>query len=118
MENSPFETLRAWLLQLPGVVETPHRFGGTEFRVEGMEFMHSHGSSLLDIRLSKQDQTAVLKTDQATPHRFAPQAGWVSFRLTRTEDLESARKIIQQAYDNAKNQLSEITSRRIQTRPS
>jgi hypothetical protein len=67
-----FESLKTWILQLPGVGEAPHRFGGTEFQIEGIEFMHSHGHSWLDIRLSKLDQASVLKTREALPHRFAP----------------------------------------------
>jgi len=51
-----FESLREWILALPGVTEAPHRFGGAEFRVKGMEFMHLHGPSFLDIRLSMDDQ--------------------------------------------------------------
>ncbi len=50
-KTSTFESLKTWIQQLPGVSEAPHRFGGTEFQVEGVEFMHSHGHSWLDIRL-------------------------------------------------------------------
>ncbi len=94
--------LKSWILHLPGVQEAPHRFGGTEFQVDGLEFMHSHGPSFLDIRLSKEDQATQLKNGNALPHRFAPQAGWVSFRIEKTEDVERAKKLIQLAYDNAK----------------
>ncbi len=59
--DSSYRTLKTWILQLPGVTTHPHRFEGTEFQVEGVEFMHSHGSSLLDIRLSKDDQARALK---------------------------------------------------------
>ena len=100
--NELFENLKAWVLELPSVSEAPHRFGGTEFKVEGLEFMHHHGPAFLDIRLSKNDQAKELKTGRAIPHRFAPQAGWVSFRMETPEDLESAKKLIQLAYENAK----------------
>ncbi len=112
-EVSTYESLRAWILQLPGVSEGPHRFGGTEFQVEKVEFMHSHGHSWLDIHLSKEDQTSVLKAGEALRHRFAPQAGWVSFRIEKSEDLPRARKIIQLAYENAKKNLEDIKSRRM-----
>jgi hypothetical protein len=59
-----YESLKAWILQLPVVGEAPHRFGGAEFQVEGVEFMHSHGHSWLDIRLSREDQASVLKTGE------------------------------------------------------
>lgn len=114
-KTATYENLRAWILQLPGVGEAPHRFGGTEFLVDGIGFMHSHGPSWLDIRLSKEDQARVLKTGEALRHQFAPQAGWVSFRIQKSEDLGDARKIIELAYENAKKNLEDIRSRRIPT---
>ena len=103
-------------MELPGVSDAAHRFGGTEFQVDGVEFMHSHGPTWLDIRLSRDDQASVLKSGQALPHRFAPQAGWVSFRIKSSQDLENGRKIIQLAYENAKKNLEELKSRRMQTK--
>ena len=104
-QNRLFEDLRAWILQLPGVTQATHRFGGTEFQVEGLEFMHHHGPSFLDIRLSKDDQAMSLKRGTAIPHRFAPRAGWVSFRIEKAEDLRSAKELIQLAYENAKTNM-------------
>jgi hypothetical protein len=101
---------------LPQVSEAPHRFGGSEFQVDGVEFMHSHGSSWLDIRLSKEDQELTLKSGDALPHRFAPQAGWVSFQIEKSQDLTTAKRIIQLAYDNAKKNLLEVKSRRMQAK--
>lgn len=100
-----FEDLKTWILRLPGVTQANHRFGGTEFQVEGLEFMHHHGPSFLDIHLSKNDQATALKSGTAIPHRFAPQAGWVSFRIEKAEDLESAKRLIQLAYENAKTSM-------------
>ena len=106
-ESSTYESLRAWILQLPGVREAPHRVGGIEFQVGGVEFMHSHGPSSLDIRLSKEDQASVLKTGQALRHRAQvhDKAGWVSFRIESSQDLVHARKVVKLAYENAKKNL-------------
>ena len=104
-QNKLFEDLKIWILQLPGVTQATHRFGGTEFRVEGLEFMHHHGPSFLDIRLSKIDQAVALKKRTAIPHRFAPQAGWVSFKIEKAEDLGPAKELIQLAYENAKTNM-------------
>jgi len=112
--NELFESLKAWILQLPGVTRAAHRFGGTEFQVEGLEFMHHHGPSLLDIRLSKSDQEKELKNGTALPHRFAPQAGWVSFRIEKLEDLEAAKRLIRLAYENARTNMEAHTARRNQ----
>ena len=103
-QRSLYETLRAWILLLPGVREAPHRVGGIEFQINEIEFMHSHGPSLLDIRLSKEDQVTVLKTGQALLHRASvhSQAGWVSIKIENSQDLGRARSVIRLAYENAK----------------
>ena len=97
------QNLKNWILQLPEVVEAPHRFGGTQFQVNGLEFMHFHGDTFLDIRLSKEDQATMLQQGTAIPHRFAPQAGWVSFRIENAGDVERAKNVIQMAYANARS---------------
>jgi Family of unknown function (DUF5519) len=109
-----FESLRSWILQLPGVTQATHRFGGTEFQVNGLEFMHHHGPSFLDIRLSKNDQEIALKNKTAIPHRFAPQAGWISFRIEKTEDLDRAMELIKLAYENARTSMEAASARRSQ----
>jgi hypothetical protein len=111
-----FENLKTWILQLPGVTQAAHRFGGTEFQVEGLEFMHHHGPSFLEIRLSKNDQATAMKNETALPHRFAPQAGWVSFRIEKAEDLDRAKKLIQLAYDNARTSMEAYKTRRGQSK--
>jgi hypothetical protein len=63
--------------------------------------MHSHGASHLDIRLSKEDQERMLKEGKAEPHHFAPQAGWVTFRIRSVGDVEAAKELIRLAYGNA-----------------
>jgi hypothetical protein len=95
------ESLQDWILRLPNVTKAPHRFGGTEFQVHGLEFMHTHGTSHFDIRLSKEDQEKTLKDGKAEPHQFAPQAGWVTFRIRSENNDETAKELIRLAYDNA-----------------
>jgi hypothetical protein len=112
--NELFENLKTWIMQLPNVTQAAHRFGGTEFQVEGLEFMHHHGPSFLDIRLSKSDQASALKNGAALPHRFAPQPGWVSFRIEKAEDLDPAKKLIQLAYENARTSMEAHRTRRVQ----
>ncbi len=109
-QTSIYESLRAWILQLPGVKEAPHRVGGIEFQVDGVEFVHSHGPSLLDIRLSQRDQSSVLKAGQAFGHRAQvhAQAGWVSLRIGNSQDLTNVKNVIQLAYDNAKKNLQDV----------
>lgn len=96
--------LREWILALAGVTEAPHRFGGTEFRVGGVEFMHSHGPSFLDIRLSMEDQGRVLREGKALRHRseYHQQAGWVSFRILSEGHVGRAKELIGLAYGRAR----------------
>lgn len=104
--SSAYEYLKTWILQLPGVTMASHKLGGTEFRVNGVGFMHSHGSSVADILLSKSDQAAVVRTGMALRHRaqMHDQEGWVSYRIENSQDLVNARKVIMLAYENAKKE--------------
>jgi len=110
---STYESLRVWILGLPRVSEAPHKLGGTAFQVDGVEFMHSHEPSLLDIRLSKKDQFSLLKAGQALRHRAQvhDKAGWVSLGIERSQELANARKVVQLAYKNAKKNLEDAKAK-------
>ena len=105
------ESLQDWILQLPNVTKASHRLGGTQFQIHGLEFMHTHGPSHLDIRLSKEDQERMLKECKADPHHFAPQAGWVTFRIRPKGDAEAVKELIRLAYDNADRMMAAHKSR-------
>src|SRR2546425_13048211 len=109
-----YRSREAWILQLPNVTKAAHTFGGTEFQVQGLEFMHAHGTSHLDIRLSSEDQERILKEGKAEPHRFAPQAGWVTFRIRSEGDVEAAKELIRLSYNNAEKMMTAHVSRRAQ----
>ncbi len=102
---SLYEDLRTWILRLSGVVEAQYKLGGTAFKVEGVEFMHFHGFSWMDILLSKNDEIGVLKTGLVLRHRAQvhDQAGWVSLRIEGSNDLANAKRVITLAYKNAKS---------------
>ena len=93
-----------WVLQLPDVTQAAHRMGGTEFRVHGLEFMHSHGPSFLDVRLSPKEQARVLRKGKAEHHRadVNHHDGWGSFMIEGKESVERAKEHVQLAYENAK----------------
>ena len=55
--RSKLQSFRESIERLSGVTMAPHRFGGVEFQVHGLEFMHFHGDTYLDARLSKEDQS-------------------------------------------------------------
>jgi len=109
-------SLQDWILQLPSVTKASHRFGGTEYQIHGLEFMHSHGHDFLDIRLSKEDQERVLQEGKAESHRFAPQAGWITFKIKSEDDIEAAKVIIRLAHNHAERMMPSLASRRAQRR--
>jgi hypothetical protein len=75
--------------------------------------MHTHWTSQLDIRLSKEDQERVLKEGKAEPHSFVHhQAGWVTFRIRSEEATETAKELIRLAYDNAGKMMAAHMSKR------
>jgi hypothetical protein len=69
-------------------------------------FMHIHGHGHLDIRLEKCDQEQVLAQGKASPHRWAPEQGYVTFRARNEKDLEPARELIRMSHDYFANRRS------------
>ncbi len=53
-----------------------------------------------------------MREGRAEPHRFAPQAGWVTFRIRGDGDVEKAKEIIQLAYNNAEKKMRAHTAKR------
>ncbi len=116
--KNQYEALREWILQHPNVAQAPHRFGGVEFDVNGFEFIHFHGQTHLDIRLSKADQTRMLKEGKAQPHLYAPQAGYITFRIRSNEDVATAKELIELAYKNAAQTMEKYSERHHTKKPS
>jgi hypothetical protein len=65
--------------------------------------MHIHVSGHCDIRLSKADQARVLAERKARPHRWAPEAGYVTFIVRREDDLDPAMELIQMSHQHLAN---------------
>lgn len=93
--------LRKQILNLSGVTERPDSgIHEDAFFLGGTMFMHIHGQGHCDIRLSKQEQERVLAEGKARPHRWAPEAGYVTFVVKEEEDLESAMDLIRMSYQH------------------
>jgi hypothetical protein len=89
------QELRQRIFNLPGVTERPNAgIHEDAFFVGGKMFMHIHGHGHCDIRLSKGDQEQVLTEGKARAHRWAPEAGYVTFIVNNDEDLERAMDVI------------------------
>jgi hypothetical protein len=92
------QELRHRILSLPDVTERPNAgIHEDAFFVAGKMFMHIHGRGHCDIRLSKTDQARAL--GNARPHRWAPEAGYITFKVHDENDLEPAMELIRRSHD-------------------
>ena len=93
------QELRRRILSLPGVTEKQNAgIHEDAFLVSGTMFMHVHGRGHCDIRLSKSDQARVLSEHKARPHRWAPDAGYVTFKVREEDDLEPVMELIRSSH--------------------
>jgi len=69
-------------------------------------FMHIHGSGHCDIRLSKVDQARVLAQGKARPHRWAPEAGYITSIVDEETDLEPAMDLIRMSHQHFGSKLN------------
>lgn len=92
--------LRGKILSLPGVSERPDAgIHEDAFFVGRTMFMHIHGLGYCDIRLPKDVQARVLAEGRAKPHRWAPDAGYVTFVVREEEDMNFAMNLIRTSHD-------------------
>jgi hypothetical protein len=110
------QELRQRILSLPGVTEQQNAgIHDDAFFVGRTMFMHIHGHDHCDIRLAKVDQERVLTEGKARPHRWAPQAGYVTALVKNEEDLEVATELIRMSHQHfapAKGRRVELSSGR------
>src|SRR5437773_10565417 len=89
------QELRQRILNLPDVTERQNAgIHEDAFFVGGKMFMHIHGHGHCDIRLSKDDQERVLAEGKERSHRWAPEAGYVTFIANNDEELDGAMDLI------------------------
>ncbi len=89
------QTLLTW----PGVESVPHRFGGREFRVQGHEIGHLHGSRLADLPFPRRVRDELIEAGRALPHHVLPDSGWVSFRIDGAGDVDAALALFRLNYE-------------------
>jgi hypothetical protein len=94
------QELRQRILALSGVKERPNAgIHEDAFFVGPTMFLHIHGLGHCDIRLPKDVQERVLVEGKARRHRWAPEAGYVTFIVKAEEDLDPAMELIQTSHD-------------------
>lgn len=95
------EELRQKILALPGVTEKLNAgIHEHAFLVAQTMFMHIHGQGHCDIQLSKADQERVLAEGKAQRHRWASQAGYVTFIMRGEKDLEPAMELVRLSHQH------------------
>src|SRR5436189_2729626 len=95
------QELRQRILNLSGVTERQNAgIHEDAFFIGRTMFMHIHGRGHCDIRLPKGDQERVLAEGKARPHRWAPEAGYVTFIVDDEADLGPAMDLIRMSHDH------------------
>ena len=82
-----------------GVEAKPHRFNGVEFRVNGHEIGHLHGSRLADLPFPVRLRRELVAARRALPHHVLPQTGWVSYPIGGEEDVEGVLELFRLNYE-------------------
>jgi Family of unknown function (DUF5519) len=95
------QELRQRILTLSDVTERQNAgIHEDAFFVGGKMFMHIHGHGRCDIQLAKDDQERALADGKARPHRWAPEAGYVTLIVHKEEDLEPAMDLIRMSHSD------------------
>jgi Family of unknown function (DUF5519) len=89
------EAVTSW----PGVEAVPHRFGGTEYRLDRKEMGHVHGDHLADLPLPRKLRDEVIAAGRARPHHVLPETGWVSCWMAGPEDAAAVMELFKVQYD-------------------
>ena len=83
----------------PGVEKKPHRFAGVEFRVNGHEIGHLHGSRLADLPFPARVRKELVAAGKAQVHHVLPQTEWVSYPIRDEDDVEGALALFRLNYE-------------------
>ena len=96
---SAFERIEKELMSWPGVTSGTHRFGGTEFRVDGREMGHIHGSSWADLPFPMTVRNELVEKGRASPHHVLPKSGWVTFYIRSDDDVPTLLELFRMQYN-------------------
>ena len=88
------EEISGW----PRISVHPHRFGGREFRFGSAEVGHVHTGGIVDIPFPRSVRDALLAEGLAEEHRWVPNSGWITFRISSERDLKHAVWLMRLSY--------------------
>ena len=94
-----FKRVRTELMSWPGVTSQPHRFGGTEFRVNGREMGHMHGGRFADLPFPMSIRNELVKDGRALPHHVLPNSGWITFLINEEADVTALINLFRMQYE-------------------
>jgi hypothetical protein len=89
------------VLSWAGTTAAPHRFGGVELRLGRREIGHLHGDEVADVPFPRRVRDRLVADGRAAAHHWLPDSGWVTFRMTRDEDVPQALELLRLSYDRA-----------------
>ena len=95
------EAVRRELLVRSEVTESPHRFGGTEFRLGRRELGHLHGERMADLPFARRVRDELIDAGRAEPHHVLPDSGWVTRRVHGPEDVAAIVALFALSYEHA-----------------
>ncbi len=93
------EQIRTVVQMWEGLESRPHRFGGTEYRLQDREIGHVHGDHVVDLPFPRGIRDEIVGAGLAEPHHRFPQSGWVSFYIREPPDVERAIALLRRSYD-------------------
>lgn len=75
----------------------PHRLGGVGFFLGDAEIGHLHGNGLLDLYVGKSGRDRLVTGAVAQPHHVFSESGWISFWLSRPNEVAAAIRLFDAA---------------------
>ena len=107
--SKSIEIIEKEILNWPYVTAEPHRFGGTEFRLDKREMGHIHSEGLADIPFPMKIRDELVNSGRVKPHHVLPQSGWVSywFHNVEKEDISTVIDLFRLRYEQLKPKSSD-----------
>lgn len=99
MTTSIATTIATEVGSWPGVTAHPHRFGGTEFQLNGHEIGHLHGGHQADLPFPVRMRKELVAAGKAELHHLLPETGWVTRYIRSAADLPGVVELFRLNYD-------------------
>jgi hypothetical protein len=92
------KTLEDVVSTWPRISVHPHRFGGREFLFGAAEVGHVHTNGIVDVPFPRPIHDVLLAEGLAEQHQWAPNSGWITFRIRSEEDIPRALWLMRLSY--------------------